>query len=260
MSKLLLTRNSEFDTAKYSSDFNKPTSKYLERLEIIIIKSMIDLRRKAMQRKLNNKWIDNGEIYEENHAEFEKAQNHLPYNFMKILAKQKFWFDYLISFKSLFHYTFKNKIEQEKSKDKNIEILKQLGSTKASRRPNLRKSSEIKNLSRDQSQIKIRTFEPWSVSTKTHLKITHNIQSIRDMTDSPTITRIESVKLSPYAPKLSITSSQPMSSRGPADESESNNTSTSSDSETEVTLQKEGISKYSIVSILKRSSDRYVAS
>ena len=68
------------------------------------------------------------------------------------------------------------------------------------------------------------------------------------MTDSPTITRIESVKLSPYAPKLSITSSQPMSSRGPADESESNNTSTSSDSETEVTLQKEGISKYSIYS------------
>ena len=51
--KLILARNSASETPKYVSDFNKPSAKYIERLENYIIETSIISRRQNIHKKKN---------------------------------------------------------------------------------------------------------------------------------------------------------------------------------------------------------------
>ena len=132
---LILARNINSETPKFVADFNKPSAKYVERLENYIIITSIISRRQNIHKRIKNEIIDNGELPEDTPKYKNSVRSFVPYKINMKIMQYRSKLSNIVSLSDLITFIFDKESEEDnESKDKNIGYLKESFSTSASRR------------------------------------------------------------------------------------------------------------------------------
>jgi hypothetical protein len=105
---MLFTRNKDGDTPKFVSDFNKPSSKYISRLEKYVIQTIINWRRKNMHKQIEEELLINGELSESTPNYEKSLKKLLPYQLHKNLTKARQIWSKIIPLSSIIERKLQN--------------------------------------------------------------------------------------------------------------------------------------------------------
>jgi hypothetical protein len=135
IAEMLFTCNKEGDTPKFVSDFNKPSSKYLGRLENYVLRTLIDHRRQLVLKDIESKIITNGEIPESEPEYLDSMKTLISYNFHKKLGSSDYKTNKIMSLRNLIDLTFDKNNDYEKYiQEDRLNIVNNSFSTSVSRR------------------------------------------------------------------------------------------------------------------------------